>query len=271
MKTAILSALFFTLLVSTHCYSCCDANTLAIQGAATVQVAPDLATFTVSASGYGATSLAALSNLNKLITQASAVLQGAGLPTSNYTTSSINLYPQYNYTDSLTILIGQQASQSLQVTVGNLNLNKNKLGQLATSLAAINNLTVSGFSFQNSNTTAAYRQARLAAVSDAKSKATQYVALSNRRLGNVRKVVDQNSENYVPFVLSANEYSFRAQTLNVPYGQVQVSSNVEVDWFILNWFDSFILEINSFSILWISIIDMTLKHIVLCLAVLAIM
>ena len=204
MKTTYLSACFLLLIVGTQCYSCCDANTLTIQGAGTVQVNPDIAKFSVSTTVSGETSVAALSSLNKIIGQASLVLRNAGLPTSNYTTSSINLNPQYNYTDSLAILIGQQASQSLQVTVGNINVKKDLLSQLATSLAAVNNLTVSGFTFQNSNNTLAYRQARLAAVSDARAKATQYVSLSNRRLGNVRKVYDQNTENYVPFVLSAS-------------------------------------------------------------------
>lgn len=88
-------SLCLLLIVATYSYSCCDANTLTITGAATVRVAPDLATFTVSANGYGKTTLLALSNMNNFISQASTVLSAAGLPTANYTTSSINLYPQY--------------------------------------------------------------------------------------------------------------------------------------------------------------------------------
>lgn len=103
----------FLFIVATYSYSCCDAKTLAISGAATVKITPNHVSFTVTATSYGKTSLLALSNMNGLISQASSVLQAAGLPTGNYTTSSINLYPQYEYSNSMTVLVGQQASQSL--------------------------------------------------------------------------------------------------------------------------------------------------------------
>lgn len=227
-------ALSIFFIVSVYSYSCCDSNTLSITGAATVQVAPDLATFTVSATAFGKTSILALSNMNNILSQATKVLQNAGLPLANYTTSSINLYPQYNYSNSMTVLVGQQATQSLKVTLGNLNTNKNTLSQIATSLGSINNITITGFSFENSDSTLAYRQARLAAVNDARTKATQYASLSGRKLGSVRKVVDQNSESYVPFLVSSGEYSLRSQTLPLPYGQVQVSAGVEITWNIAN-------------------------------------
>lgn len=35
------------LIIATFSYSCCDSNTLSIVGAASVQVAPDIATFTI--------------------------------------------------------------------------------------------------------------------------------------------------------------------------------------------------------------------------------
>ena len=63
-------------------------------------------------------------------------------------------------------------------------------------------------------------------MNDAKSKATQYATLSGRRLGTVRKVVDQNRESYVPFFVSSNEYAHRVQTGLIPFGQAQVSASV---------------------------------------------
>jgi uncharacterized protein YggE len=175
-----------------HGYGCCDANTLQIVGAATVQVQPDLAQFTVSAEGDGATSASALTNVNKLISQAMAILKSYGLPAANYTTSSIDLSPQYNYSNGYSQLVGQQATQTLAVTVGSLSTNKNILGSIATALSYVNNLTISGFSFTASNTSAAYRLARKTAVSNAQQSASQYCSLSGLHLGAVRKVVDQN-------------------------------------------------------------------------------
>lgn len=158
-----------------------------------------------------------------------SVLKAAGLPSGNYTTSSVSLSPQYDYSSGAAVLTGQQAGQSLQVTVGGL-ANSSLLGSLAGSLASIANLTLSGFSFQSRDPSKAYRQARLAAVADAQAKASQYASLSGRLLGSVRKVVDVNQESYTPYVLDANYYAFQAQVLPVPYGTVAVSAYVEVDW-----------------------------------------
>lgn len=95
------------LIAGAQAYGCCDANTIDITGAGSVQVNPDIATFSVSAQGYGKTSASALTNVNRLINQAMNVLKNYGLPTANYTTSAINLNPQYNYTGSITVLVGQ--------------------------------------------------------------------------------------------------------------------------------------------------------------------
>jgi len=174
--------------------NCCDLNTLTIAGAGAVEVDPDIAQFSVYASDFGTTSAIALSNVNKIINKVTTILSNKGVPVSNYSTTSINIYPQYNYTTSgITILIGQQASISLQVTIGNLVANKQIIGQIVTDISAVNNITISGLTFSNSNSDLAYRQARKSAVSDALSKASQYCSLSGRMLSSVKKIKDQNS------------------------------------------------------------------------------
>jgi uncharacterized protein YggE len=211
--------------------ACCDLNTLSLSGAGAVSVDPDIAQFTVYATSFGSTSAVALSKVNSLIVQVSTILTSKGIPTANFSTSGINLYPQYNYTDAgVAVLIGQQASISLQVTVGSINLNKQLVGQLVTDISAVNNISLSGISFSNSNTDLAYRQARKAAVSDAVAKANQYSTLSGRALGSIQRIKDQNTEYYTPYYSEYAVYSVRAQVLDVPYGKVQVSANVIIDW-----------------------------------------
>jgi len=97
-------------------------------------------------------------------------------------------------------------------------------------LSTVKELTVSGFDFKNSNTEAGYRLARRAAVADARSKAEQYASLSGRKLGKVQKVIDQNNEQYVPFYMGASYYALQSQVLKVPYGKVEVSATVQIDW-----------------------------------------
>jgi uncharacterized protein len=101
---------------------------------------------------------------------------------------------------------------------------------MAKTLSGINGLSISGFNFENSNTNSGYRQARWAAVADARSKAEQYASLSGKSLKKVHKIVDQNNEQYIPFVMDANYYALQSQVLKVPYGKVEVLANVQIDW-----------------------------------------
>jgi uncharacterized protein YggE len=210
--------------------SCCDKNVLSVIGAGTVSTAPDIGQFTVTANTYKKTTASALSSANDLISQVSAILSAKGLPKSNYTTQGISLYPQYDYSSNVAVLTGQQASLTLSVTVGNLTQNKQLIGQIITALSSVNNITISGISFSNSNPDLANRLARSAAVADALAKAKQYSCLSGKTLGSVKKVVDQNIDNYIPYFADFNTYSLKVQTLQVPYGQVTTSASVQINW-----------------------------------------
>lgn len=77
--------------------SCCNENTLSIVGAGSVEVDPDIAQFTVFTREKAKTSAAALSKVNQKISQATQVFKMYGLPSSNYSTSSLSINPEYNY------------------------------------------------------------------------------------------------------------------------------------------------------------------------------
>lgn len=131
--------------------ACCDKNSISVIGAGTVSTDPDIAQFTVTATITRKTTALALSGVNDVINQVSQILSARGLPRANYTTQGISLYPQYDYSNNVAVLSGQQASQSLSVTVGNLLSNRQLIGQIITALSNVNNITISGLSFSNSN------------------------------------------------------------------------------------------------------------------------
>jgi uncharacterized protein YggE len=109
--------------------ACCDKNVLSVIGAGTISTNPDIAQFTVSTTATEKTSAGALSSVNDILNQVKAILAAKGLPKANYTTQGISLYPQYSYINFYTPEItGQQASQILSVTVGNLIQNKQLIG-----------------------------------------------------------------------------------------------------------------------------------------------
>lgn len=106
-------------------------------------------------------------------------------------TSAINLNPDYDYVDGVQRLKGQTASQGLAVTLRNISA-PNQIGDLITELSKVNDIQIGALEFDVTNKTAAERQARAAAVTDARNKANQYARLSNRALGKVKAVTDEN-------------------------------------------------------------------------------
>jgi uncharacterized protein YggE len=140
------------LLLSVHSQDCCSKNIIAIVGAGLTQVDPDIAIFYVSATGNGKNSLEALSNANTIISQAEGILTSAGLSSAKISTASINIFPLYNSSNGTSIIIGQQATEVIRVEVDNLGANKNLLGEFSSNLSSVNNISLSGFTFQNSNT-----------------------------------------------------------------------------------------------------------------------
>ena len=78
--------------------------------------------------------------------------------------------PEYNYESGVQTLSGQRASQSLAITLRSLE-NPNQIGMIITQLSANDNITIGGLTFDVANKTAAERQARGAAVEDARNKA----------------------------------------------------------------------------------------------------
>lgn len=209
---------------------CCGSNIFSVVGAGTVKVDPDIARFTITIKGQKKTSIEALSFVNQLVSKVNNILSYYQIPVGDRTTSSINLRPVYRYDRGASFLIGQEASSSIRVAIGNLKTDPSKIGKLIKSLSSVSNSSINGFSFENKNNEIAIKSARKAAVDDALLKARQYSVLTGRKTISIKKVEDQNLERYVPFFMNANEYAFQSQLLTIPYGKVEVSAYVQIDW-----------------------------------------
>ena len=210
--------------------TCCNSNIFSVVGAGTVKVDPDIARFSISIKGQKKTSIEALSFVNQLVSKVNNILSYYNIPVENRTTSSINLRPVYRYDKGASFLIGQEASSSLSVTIGNIKSNPSIIGRVIKSVSSVSNTSINGFSFENKNNEFALKSARKAAVNDAILKAEQYSSLTGIKLKSIKQVVDQNRERYIPFFMNANEYAFQSQILTIPYGKVEVSAYVQIDW-----------------------------------------
>lgn len=107
-----------------------------------------------------------------------------------YTTDSLNVYPQYNYTNGLSQIIGQQASQTLTATIMGFDSKGTKIGILVDALSLVPNISINSITFDINDKSSLQSQARTLAFTDAKSKATDYTTFVGIRLGSVISIDD---------------------------------------------------------------------------------
>ena len=155
-----------------------DRRTISVSGQGEVAITPDMATITLGVESSGS-DLAAAQGDNATRTQAAIdQLKGQGIDPKDLQTTGYNVQPQYDKEQKLT---GYRVVNSLRVTVRDLS----KLGAMIDAAVAVGANRVAGISFDLSNKDEALKNARQAAVADARQKAEQYAQLTNTTLGGV--------------------------------------------------------------------------------------
>ena len=173
--------------------SCCNDNSVIVNGVGKVSVQPDIAYITIGATVTARTTQAATQGVADKIAQVIQILGNNKIPKSDIKTDSINIYAQYDYPNGVQTLVGQTASQTLIATVRKIDKNGGDLGKIIDQLVAIDKIQFNGLTFDKENKSDALKQARKLAFNDAKSKAADLAGLSDRNLGKALSIVDSSS------------------------------------------------------------------------------
>lgn len=227
MKKSFLSLLLLLAFVATALtQNSCTSNTFQVTGNGAVSLVPDIVRFSITTTGKGATAAIALNNLNTQINTLLSIFNSYNLPAANYSTSGININQVYDYSTNPNTITGSEATQTIQVTIGG-SIN---LSNFLASLANLN-VSVQNMAFDASDKSNALRQARAAAIADARSKFSQYLSLSSLNSDGLKKIVDLNSEVYTPYPIDANTYAlYNKLRTPPPPPAVQASASVSVTW-----------------------------------------
>ncbi len=166
------TALLLLLLVS--CQSTKTASTpatITVSSSASVKVVADTASFSISAESIRDTSEAARSDSSRLINNALAILRDEfGVEDRDLVTSHMVSTPYYEWDNGRRVLVGQMASQSVQITLSDLD----NVGRIYDRLSLLDSLSVSSISFSRKDTSEEKREARILAVESARAKAEAY-------------------------------------------------------------------------------------------------
>jgi uncharacterized protein YggE len=143
-------------------------HTIAVTGMGKVTVVPNEATITLGVSIERPTAKAARNAAATAMTSVVDAIRKLGIDDKDIATSSISLNPVYNYPANAAPKVrGYQLQNVVTVTVRDLD----KLGDVLDDSVVAGATTVNGITFDVADRTAAEKQAREAAVADAKAKA----------------------------------------------------------------------------------------------------
>ena len=200
---------------------------ITVSGVGTSTVTPDAVRFFASVSVIAKSNKEALASASKSATAVRGALRDNGIATKDIKTSSLTVYPEYNYSqDKGQELLGYRATQSFTV-----------VARKAESAGAVIDAVVSagGDAVQINgvapfllNGAAATEKAREAAVADAKARANSYAKYLGVSLGRVISLTEVNAPVYNFPVMAKGAAAEDATQIDL--GETEVTVTVTVRW-----------------------------------------
>ena len=203
---------------------------ITVNAEGTVKVTPDAVKIMGQVTVVDGTNASALAKANGSSAAVRKALLANGVGTKNIATTSLTVYPEYNYTpDKGSVQIGYRASQSFTVVVKNAS----NAGAVVDAIAAAGGdyLQLQGVSPFVLDNTKATESARAAAVKNAKAKAASYAKLMGIKLGKV-KYLTEGSASYNPPIYGIAKANADSATV-IDLGTQDVSVSITVSWALI--------------------------------------
>ena len=196
-----------------------------------VQVTPDAVRINASVSLVAGTSAQALAKTSTAAAKVRAALVAKKIATKDIKTTSISVYPEYNYTqDKGSVQIGYRASQSFEVIVRNAASAGAVVDDVVT--AAGDDVQIQGATPFVLDSAKATASARAAAVANARAKAKSYAELLDVKLGKVTYLVENSSPvSYTPIMGVAKAADSGATEIDL--GNQDVTVSITIRWSLL--------------------------------------
>lgn len=173
-----------------------EPTTLTVTGMGTVRIEPDTASVSFGVLTEDETLSTAQAESTETMTAILAAVTDAGVEERDIQTANFSVTIVYDYDDdgNVTRVLGYEVANTVTVTVRQLDT----LGGMLDAVVSAGANTVSGINFYVEDTTDAARQARIAAVKDALSKANDIATAAGLRVGRIVSISEESSAPPIP-------------------------------------------------------------------------
>ncbi len=166
-------------------------HTISVSGTGRVVISPDVADLRLGVSVNRSTVKAARQVAAEAMTKVVAALKKLGIADKDIQTTNLSLQPVYDYSSGSNPprLTGYQLSNAVAVTIRNLD----QVGDAIDGSLAAGATTLDGVTFRVDDPAAAEKQAREAAVAQAKAKAETLAAGAGVSIGGVASIAETSA------------------------------------------------------------------------------
>ncbi len=204
-----------------------NAATITVTGTGTSTVTPDKATLSIGVENTDTSSKTAQDQNSKAINNVIDVLLNDGIEEKNISTSSYDLYANYDYDGNTRTMTGYTATTMLTIK----DVDVSGVGELVDDAGDAGVNVINGITFQYSKTEEAYDQALEAALERAQDKASKVAAKEGCKLGRVVSISENSDAGY--YSSDARAYaaaggSSNDEAMNVMAGEDTITASVTV-------------------------------------------
>ncbi len=200
-------------------------DTIDVTGTGSVTRAPDVADVRLGVRAQRPTAAAARSDAAVAMTAVLAALRRDGLAEADVQTVSLSLQPQYDYSAAgAPRLIGYLMQNEVAATVRDLT----RLGVVVDDAVAAGATTVDGVDLRVGDPSAAERQARIAAIADARARADALAGAAGVSIVGVASITETSAPVPSPIPYAATAPRADAVQTPIQAGSLQIAVTVDV-------------------------------------------
>ena len=204
-------------------------RSISVNGVGRVKAEPDVADINLGVTKQGEDAQSAAGEAATSMDAVIKALLEAGVAEADIQTTSLTLYPVYDYNENPPDIEGWEASNLVNVTVRDIE----SVGAVVDAATAAGATNVNGITFRVEDPTAAEAAARSAAVADARAKADQLAADAGVTIIGVISISESGGQQPQPRYMERAAFDMAAgDALATPVlpGQVELSINVYIQY-----------------------------------------
>lgn len=202
MKKTILMFLVAALLALTCACATAENATLTVQGAGVLSVDADRATISIGVREAGEQVVDVQSAVNEKMDAVIAALKEMGVDEADIWTNAIGIYPNYDYSADVEVIVGYTGYNYLYVTTADVA----NVGAYIDAAFAAGANSLDNVEFFVSDTTEAGSQALAMAVENARAKAQVLAEAAGMKLGGIVEIHETMADEYsMPVMYAKNE------------------------------------------------------------------